>query len=237
MIELILKDLKAKAKFGMLTRFNYTKESDFCNHPLSAEDVLAEIEAVGQFRSPRFVIDDNNRFAYTNLAKWILGDPTMECINPETGMVEQGVLEKGIYLAGATGTGKSWAMDIISYLATAHGIRFSVFGKEERFNIVCNTAQSAVYRFIDNEDPIHSRIHCFNDLGTEMKEAIYMGNRQDVMRDYIEERADTPYQITCFTSNYPINHKFITERYGDRAVSRLRQMCNYLVMKGDDRRR
>ena len=227
----IIEDLKRKEKFGRIVRFTYRDD-------LPADNLLAEIEAVGRYRDPRFVIDDDNRFAYTNLAKWLVGDPTMECLHPDCkGVVIRGDLNKGIYLAGGTGTGKTWAMDIISHLALANGMKIRVFGRDEAFHIVPTKASTAVEKFTLNEDPLTQRVLCFNDLGTEPREGVYMGNRLEVMRDYIEDRADSPWLMTCFTSNYPMTHEFIAERYGERAVSRLRQMCNYLEMRGKDRRR
>lgn len=229
-IKEILAHLEANHKFGIITRYDYTAN-------ISVEDLMQEIEAVGKFRDPKFVIDDENRFAYTNLAKWLLGDPTMECINPETKQIVTGSLTKGIYLAGNTGSGKTWAMDIISYLGSAHKFKINSFGKDSVLDMACTYTFSAVEKYLGGEDPLTQKVLCFNDLGTEMKEAVYMGNRCNVMADYIEERGEGQYLITCFTSNIPMEHPSIKEFYGDRAVSRLRQMCNYLEMKGADRRK
>lgn len=229
MIDAILADLKAKSKFGLITRNDYTSV-------VSAEELMGEMEAVGKFRSPRFVIDKDNFFAYENIAKWLVGDPTMECLNPETKVIEGGSLTKGLYLAGKTGTGKTWAMDIAICLASAHGFKFKVFGRDEALRIVKRESSEIVESYVKAEGAEMSRVLLINDLGTESREAVYMGNRKDVLRDLLVERGESESRLTLITSNYPMAHPLMAERYGERVMSRLRSMCNYLEMRGEDRR-
>ena len=64
-----------------------------------------------------------------------------------------------------------------------------------------------------------------------------MGNKLEVLRTLIESRGDRTDAMTLFTSNFPMSHKSIIDRYGDRVASRLVEMCNYMEIKGKDRRK
>ena len=79
-------------------------------------------------------------------------------------------------------------------------------------------------------------IICIQDLGSEQMESLYMGNRENVIRRMIEYRGDRTDMLTLITSNLPMAHQKLEEKYGDRVVSRLNEMCNYLEIKGKDRR-
>ncbi len=64
-----------------------------------------------------------------------------------------------------------------------------------------------------------------------------MGNRLDVLRNVLEYRGDKTDELTLITSNLKINGEALSNRYGDRVASRLREMCNYFEIKGKDRRK
>lgn len=77
---------------------------------------------------------------------------------------------------------------------------------------------------------------CVQDLGQEPQEALYMGNRLDVVRQLVECRGDRRDALTFFTSNLRLGGEALRQRYGDRAASRLIGMCNYFEIRGRDRR-
>ena len=76
-----------------------------------------------------------------------------------------------------------------------------------------------------------------HDMGAEPHESLYMGNRMNVMRHLLEYRGDQSEQMTLITSNLPMNHNKLVDRYDERVMSRLNGMCNYLMLNGKDRRR
>ena len=108
-LEWILQRVKERGCFSLLTRFNYTTPN--------IQHELRVLEAIGKIRSPKFVIDEDNRFTYENFIKWLRGDKTMQALNPNTGEVIQGDLTRGIYIAGNTGSGKSWCLEIMQEYA------------------------------------------------------------------------------------------------------------------------
>jgi DNA replication protein DnaC len=218
--------------------------------PYSMDFAMQTVETIGKKRNPRFVIDNENRFVYENLIRWVHGDPEMKCIDPDTLKIIPGRLDAGIYIGGKTGTGKSWALDIMAGYCFGDDVRFRVGDKTPflswknyRADTICEeyTATGSINGYKNQA------IVCFHDLGSEPEESLYMGNRVGVMKQILECRGDRTDMITLITSNLPMcrlpeskkkdfNIRDLTDRYGDRVMSRLRAMCNNFEMNGKDRR-
>lgn len=235
-IEKILRAIEERGTFAKMKRYKF--------QGLSVEDGLKIIEHVGKSRDARFVIDDENRFTYENFVKWCHGDNSMQCLDPETNKPIMGDLYRGIYIAGNTGTGKSWCLEIMREYAAACrlAISFPDYEKDRITGLTwgCIRAKDICEYFSEhgNVSGFKNRdILAIQDLGSEPIEALYMGNREDVIRQIIEYRGDMPNQLTFITSNLKMSGEKLKERYGDRVESRLHQMCNYFVIRGKDRRK
>lgn len=230
----ILGKIEQRGFFATITRFQYLQ--------YDIDEALKIVEAIGKSRDPKFVIDDENRFTYENFIKWCHCDTSMKCLDPETGQVVPGRLKRGIYIAGNTGSGKSWCLDIMrSYCAAwGFGIQFQDDDKPRQLLWRSVRADAICDSFMEN-----GTIHGFKtqpmlgiqDLGSEPQEVMHMGNRLDVVRTLIEYRGDKTDELTLITSNVKIHGEVMRERYGDRVASRLREMCNYFEIKGKDRRK
>lgn len=228
-----LEMVKERGLFQGITRFKNRDDYDL-------KESLQLVEAIGKKRNPKFVIDDENRFVYENIVKWLHCDMTMKAIHPETKHEVSGDMKKGIYIAGNTGSGKSWCMEVM--LAYACLFNFKIkFGIEDAriwWRIV--RADEIVARFIETtsiDEYKKTKILCIQDLGSEPLEAVSMGNRMNVLRTLLEYRGDQSDNLTMITSNIPICHKSLTENYDNRVKSRLVEMCNYFEIKGKDRRK
>ena len=222
-----------------IKQYGFGEVQRLCYRNFTTELVLAEMEIVGRSRLPSFVIDDDNRFAYTNIARWLAADPAMEQYNPETGSVEKGDVNKGLYIAGPAGTGKTWAVEITQYLCRFHGLKFRTYNTDRPLEIQDYRADEITAEYArtgDLELFANEKVLAINDLGSEPPETLYMGNRVNVLRQLLERRGDDPSRITLITANVPMNSKRLLDTYGDRVQSRLRAMCNNLVIKGKDRR-
>ena len=93
----------------------------------SVEDGMRLIEAFGRAITPTFRLDEFNTWTYKQLVRWLLGDQTMEAQSPTQPRTKvRGVLTKGIYLAGRTGTGKSTALTLLAALADAFQVQISI---------------------------------------------------------------------------------------------------------------
>lgn len=204
------------------------------------EDCLALVEGIGKQRNPDFVIDDENRFTYENFIKWLHCDSSMKAIDPTTKNVIPGNMYKGIYIAGNTGSGKSWAMEVM--LAYADLFKFRIkYGEKDGclwWQIV--RADEIVSKFIETtsiDEYKKVKVLCIQDFGAEQLEAVAMGNRMNVLRTLLEYRGDRSDCVTLITSNIPIYHQMLVSNYDDRVASRLFEMCNYFEIKGKDRRK
>ncbi len=233
-LEWILQCVKERGRFSWITRFNYTAPN--------IQNELRVLEAIGKMRSPKFVIDDDNRFAYENFIKWLRGDKTMQALNPNTGEVIQGDLNRGIYIAGSTGSGKSWCLEIMQEYAQVLRLPIEFSGEEDTKPLIWNACRAdEICREYAEEGDIQKYktrpILAIQDFGQEPQETLYMGNRLNVLRQLIEYRGDQDGQLTIITSNLKLSGKKLEERYSDRVQSRLFEMCNYFEIKGKDRRK
>lgn len=205
------------------------------------QESLAIVEAIGKSRNPAFVIDDENRFTYENMIRWCHCDTKMQAIDPVTKKVIPGGLKKGIYIAGNTGTGKSWCLEVMAAYAMAFGFVITLGETEKRMLYWDNVRADDIceeYAANGTFQKFKTRnIYGIQDLGSEPAESVYMGNRIEVLRQLLEYRGDRTDQVTLFTSNLPMNHKILVDRYGDRVSSRLSAMCNYFEIRGKDRRK
>lgn len=211
--------------------------------PYEMDAALKAVTEIGKAMNPRFVIDDDNRFVYENMIRWIQGDAEMKCIDPITKEVVPGNMYAGIYVAGPTGTGKSFLLDLFKIYCKIDNIQVMFDGDEKqrrclswasyRADQICEefTRDGTIDRYKK------MNIVAIQDFGSEPAESMYMGNRVNVMRQIIEYRGDRTNQITLISSNLPIDYQKTTEKYGDRVVSRLHSLTNYFELKGKDRRK
>lgn len=233
-IEQILNAINQRGMFAGFTRYQYLH--------YDVAEALKIVEAIGKSRNPRFVIDDENRFTFENFIKWCHCDPTMQCLNPETKTVVPGRLKKGIYIAGNTGSGKSWCLEIMLAYCSAWGFKIqfasdnsprNLWWKIARADAICDSFMESGNIQTFKKMPMLG----IQDFGSEPQETLHMGNRVDVVGNLIEYRGDIPDEMTLITSNMSINGDNLKKRYGDRVSSRLIEMCNYFEIKGKDRRK
>lgn len=231
-ISRVLNTIKQRGLFQSITRYPYL--------PYEMNLAFQFVEAIGKERTPRFLIDNENRFVYENMIRWVHGDDKMQCIDPETKQVKQGRLDAGIFIAGNAGTGKSWVLEIMSAYSLIDNVQISL-GENRRCLYWGNIRTDSICdEYVETgtfEKYKKIAIVGLQDLGSEPIESMHMGNRAKVIRQLIEYRGDITDLMTLITSNIPLNHKMMVDTYGDRVVSRLYQMCNYFELKGKDRRK
>lgn len=228
----ILRIMKDRKMFQSVTRMQYI--------PVDMEWSMSAIEVIGKARSNKFRIDVSNRFVYENIIRWLHADTEFKCLSPDDRSIVPGDISKGIYIAGNTGTGKTWCIDIMAAYSRMLNLKLMIGGQEcamawtnIRADVITNEFQQTGDYFSRAKTPML----CIQDLGAESQESIYMGNRVNVLRSLLEYRGDRNDQITLVTSNLPMMHKAFSDKYGDRVASRMREMCNYFELTGQDRRK
>ena len=206
---------------------------------LSVDDAMDIVKEIGRGYSSDFVIDQHNEYVYRNIIKWIHGDDSMQAVDPQTNKLTQGRLKAGVYIAGTTGTGKSWCLDILRDYAIEIKAPIHFVPDEHNTQLVWSSYNASditdEYKAEGNIREIESKkLLCIQDLGCEPEEIVYMGNRVSVLKSLIERRGDKRNRMLLVTSNRPMDK--ISSIYGDRVASRLNQMCNYFILLGEDRR-
>ena len=210
--------------------------------PMEREQLLMcwnRLVQIGRLTTPAFVIDNDNSFVYKNLMLWAVADPSCKAIDPETSQEIPADLNKGIFISGKTGTGKSLALEVLrEFVRGIRGFGFYFNGNYENLAWINHRADDIVDRFCEGESMRWMKkatMLGIQDLGSEPTEAIYMGNRHELLRLILESRADYS-TVTFVTSNFAMLSPELRKKYGDRVQSRCREMFNYYVLGGEDRR-
>jgi len=72
-----------------------------------------------------------------------------------------------------------------------------------------------------------------DDLGTEAREVNDFGTRRNIFNEFISIRYDYDLPVIITTN---LNSEMIAQQYGEKTSSRLTEMCDTLLMVGDDLR-
>ena len=207
--------------------------------PINMEYSMAVLKEIGRTKCHKFKIDKDNEFMFKNLVYWLHGSAKCTAMDPETMAFVKGDLNKGFYIFGNTGTGKSVALDVIKAYANIMQIKINVDMEERNLywdNLraidICSTfANKGTY-----DNCIKSKFLGIQDLGSEERETLFMGNRINVVQQILETRGDANDNLTFITSNIPMAIYNLRKKYNDRVASRLQEMCNFYVLAGKDRR-
>jgi len=183
-----------------------------------------------RYEFPEYQIDDFNKQAIDHISKWAARDKSVES--------DDFYLAKGLLLVGDYGTGKTNLMYMLScflkgtQLAFTSSVLWSFAAKFSKDGYDCLDGQEYHNRFYDELCLVDSR------SSVPQKEiAQHYGNKILIGEEIIMKRYDAfKYNgvMTHFTSN--ANYEAMTEAYGGRAASRIREMCNTIILYGNDRR-
>lgn len=177
---------------------------------------------------PGFLLDDIIKPTFRLLCLYFANDPRFEEDNNFK-------LAKGIGLFGNVGVGKTILMQACRINPR---MDFTVVSTPHLSDIYQEEGIEGLKRFagISSSSGEPQKAFCFDDLGCEPTSSKYMGNEMNVMQRIILSRYEKkiPFNYTHFTSN--LSSDEISELYGIRTKSRLREMCNVIVLPGEDRR-
>lgn len=189
----------------------------------SSNELMEAITDYCEAEGKPLVVDDGNRDVFKLLCQYFTSDPEFE-------NGTQYSLNKGIYLFGGIGVGKS------------HLMRLMRSNQRQAYRIVdCSDIAAEFIKKDGGETSLEKYFrdtpllyknrynhavcgYCFDDFGIE-SEGRYFGNQVNVMERIIEVRyrSTTPL-ITHMVSN--ISGKQVADRYGARIADRMHEMFN-----------
>lgn len=186
---------------------------------------------------PEFELNEEDKRIYSLVLKYFYSDPQFEQETPFFS------LKKGLMIRGNVGVGKTMLMrSILDFFFSTYNIRPFViksctslnvdFMKNGSETIEKNTWKSFSY---SQKKPVSV---CFDDLGVEMLNSSHYSNKINLMQMVLLGRYELFIENgmkTFITTN--LIGDDIEERYGYRVRSRLREMCNDIPYKGEDRRK
>lgn len=188
-----------------------------------------------------FVLDENNKIVFELLCNYFGNDQKFISLSASVG-INNPSLEKGLLLAGNFGVGKTWLMKLFRenqrqcyYIRNAKDISddFQSDGEDaisEHFNLRQNPLNDASLFF----QPFSGM--CIDDLGTEDIKN-HFGNKKNVIGDLIEKRYARNNTGIMFHGTTNLTAGQLNEFYGGRVVSRMREIFNFIELKGKDRRK
>lgn len=137
--------------------------------------------------------------------------------------------DRGVLIYGNVGSGKTFIMDVLLRIIHTQDLR--KFSKVNAIDLITefNLNGHDVFK------KYHQKNIFFDDLGAETKGKFY-GENMEAFEKLIQIRYNEFRDfgtVTHFTTN--LTKKEIFERYGERIVSRLKEMCEIIVLGGNSK--
>lgn len=234
----LFNDLMAKVSAPIPTCYERRSANPDC---WDMDTMLTFAENIGRGFDPKFSINADNRHFYAQLMYWVMADTRMMAQTAD-GKWINGRVNRGLFIAGPTGSGKTTAVKILRKICYYNVIGLRMY--DERGERIWGWWQkradelSALYAKEGSEGLISAKTEALvsiDDIGCEPAETNFMGTKVNVIRQIVEARSERR-GLMIITSNYGINDEEMVERYGDRVVSRLTEMCNFLILDTNDHR-
>lgn len=190
-----------------------------------------------------FVIDDNNHDTFDLLCHYFTGNIDGFTKQAKRMGVDMPSIDKGLLLAGNFGTGKTVLM--------------SLFMKNTRQVYFMRPAKRISQEYLTSRDkvipeeyltPFKNAINdaatffqplsglCIDDLGSESEKVNY-GNKANVIGDLIEARYHDKFTGVFLHATTNLSSQELIDFYGERVVSRMKEIFNFVELAGEDRRR
>jgi len=163
----------------------------------------------------KYTVDNQNKAVITEIIKWIIMDKSFK-----------GDLNKGIWLSGDIGTGKTMILKILC--------EFMMYADK----IVAQYSALDVNNIFEERSPEKNRLFVsplfIDDLGTEQPVINVYGTHTRPIYELLNKRyLDRRFLMFVTTNLSPAQ---IEERYGDRIRNRVKEMFNVMRMQGESRR-
>lgn len=189
----------------------------------------------------RFILDKNNEIVFELLCNYFGNDEKFISLANNID-VQNPSLEKGVLLAGNFGVGKTWFMKLFSqnqrqcFIIRNAKMIADMFQSdgEESMNDFTNLHKNPINDAGTFFQPVSGL--CIDDLGTEDIK-VHFGNKKNVIGDIIEKRYFNKHTGVLFHGTTNLTSGQLNEFYGGRVVSRMREIFNFIELRGNDRRK
>ena len=206
------------------------------------DDVFQYIGSIGKTWVVNFHLNEHDRELYRRVFFYFFRDKEFNKINPKYD------LNKGLLIMGNVGVGKSLMLMVFRKLVMEY-LQNQVFTIEKTIDITGNFSLEGYSTIQQHSDLCFSnkngriadrvpRSKCYDDLGSEEQFTSFYGTKINVMEKILLKRYDffiTHKMKTFITTNLSPNQ--LESRYGERVMSRLREMMNPIYYPGKDRRK
>ena len=196
-----------------------------------------------------FELDENNKVIYEMLVHYFNNDSTFLTMAEAYG-VKNPSLEKGILFAGNFGTGKTTFMKLFHqnkrqcfFIRESKKIAESFLASKEK---VLPEEYFHPFENAFGDSTVYYQKYsglCIDDIGAERLKNNF-GNISNVIGDLIEQRysyepiGDKPRLVgTMLHGSTNLSVAELKEFYGERVTSRMREIFNWIIWKGEDRRK
>lgn len=198
----------------------------------------------------KFILDDNNADLFDLMCYYFIDDADGFVMQAKKMDVSNPSITKGNFVCGNFGCGKTWLM--------------LLFGrnKKQSFDVVRSKQIADAYltsddkkipemflKPFDAQDQKHNRGYvsseifyqryiglCIDDLGSE-EEKNNFGNKMNVVGDLIEQWYAGGYTGLFLHATTNLTADQLKNFYGERVISRMREIFNFIELPGNDRRK
>lgn len=190
-----------------------------------------EKEFLHSSKKPNYIIDEHRKWLFHNIVLYFLQDESCEFD-----------LQKGLCFWGYTGSGKTMLMRICKIFCDLVPIEHHTFDLV-RVMEVYSRFESLKIKSLDGLGKYLHGNCCFDDLGDDSGGDLRksFGNEYRVFDMVLKDRYDKFVNrglLTHFTTNLiPVEkgdiENELLNHYGDILYGRIKQMCNFVQVKGD----
>lgn len=197
--------------------------------------------AEGLFEGKPFILDEYNTLLFELLCHYFSESADFVPLALNAGVKHPSV-QKGILLAGNCGVGKTCLIQLfgknkrqVYFMRNAKKVAdgFELDGEEAL------KEYEAPFRNAANDSSVFYQPFsglCLDDLGTEDLKNHY-GNKKNVIGDLIEKRYAKGYTGLLLHATTNLTAEGLNQFYGARVVSRMREIFNFIELRGSDRRK
>lgn len=170
-------------------------------------------------------LTEEDKASFSKVFNWLIGQDIDVSLN------------KGLFLTGDYGTGKSAILKgIVKFIDNYYSDKFIDGGIPSPIYIL---SQAMANKFKDNNEVFINRMKttsvlAVDDIGYEPKDVYYFGTLAHPFEEILMERYDRK-RLVLISSN--MNLKQIGERYGEHIKDRIKQMTYIIEFKGESKRR